>query len=160
MQSHLLLSQSELNIIADVICSNASQKKYVVGHLMILMNDVWELKKQDSLIVKSDLNNEIYVKQVAFGEYWKNQGRQRRRVKRIFPIRERGAPKYQYADYLMIKLGEIYIRTTGKNPTLGGAVINLSRFERFAMPILNAFIVGNFRNRVRRYIKLRKTLEL
>lgn len=77
-------------------------------------------------------------------------------MKRVFPVRDRGAPKYQYAEYLIIKLGEIYVRATGKNPTLGGAVINLSRFERFAMPILNAFEIGNFRNRIRQYLQYRK----
>jgi hypothetical protein len=157
MQLHFLLSQSELNIIADVICSNASQKKYVVDYLMILMNDVCELKKQDSLVVKPDLNNEIYVKQVELGEYWQNQGRQRRRIKKIFPTRKRGAPKYQYADYLMIKLGEIYVRTTGNKPTRGGTSGNLSKFERFASPLMRIFGVGDVRNRVRKYLKYRKS---
>ena len=147
MHRQLPLSSSDLNIIADVICSNANQKKYVVGYLTILMKEVYVLKKIDGLVAQPDLNKQRYVKQVILGEYWKNQGRQRRRMKRVLPVRERGAPKYQYAEYLIIKLGEIYVRTTGKNPTLGGAVINLSRFERFAMPILNAFEIGNFRNR-------------
>ncbi len=154
------LSPSDLNVIADVICSNANQKKYVVGCLMILMNDVCELKKHDSLVVQPDLNKQRYIKQITFGEYWKDQVRQWRRIKRIFPIRKRGAPKYQYADYLMIKLGEIYVRTTGKKPTRGGSEVNLSKFEKFAYPIMSSFAVGNFRNRVRQYIKLRETLEL
>jgi hypothetical protein len=160
MQRRSPLSPSELNIIADVICSDENQKKYVVGYLMILMNDVCELKKHDSLVVQPDLNKQRYIKQLVSGEYWKDQVRQRRRIKRILPIRERGAPKNQYADYLMIKLGEIYVRTTGTKPTLGGAEINLSKFERFTSPIMSAVGIGNFRNRVRQYIKFRKTQKL
>lgn len=45
MHRQLPLSPSDLNIIADVICSNANQKKYVVGYLMILMKEVYVLKK-------------------------------------------------------------------------------------------------------------------
>ena len=160
MHRQLPLSPSDLNIIADVICSHANQKKQVVSYLMILMKDVYQLKKQDRLVVQPDLNKEIYVKEVLLGEYWKDQVRQRRKIKRIFPIRERGAPKNQYADYLMVKLGEVYVRTTGNKPTLGGAEINLSKFERFASPIMSAVGIGNFRNRVRQYIKFRKIHKL
>jgi hypothetical protein len=89
------------------------------------------------------------------GGYWKHQGRQRRRMRRIFPVLDRGAKKYLYAEYLIKKLGELYVRVTGQRPTRGGTSSNLSQFERFAYPIHVALGIGDFRNRVRNYLAWR-----
>lgn len=157
MKSHLPLTQRELTIVAGEICSTATQRKWLVGSLKLLAKEVFKQKKTAGLVTYPDLRVRWYVREVVTGRRWKNQGRQRRKINLTFPNREQGRPKHDYASYLMIKLGEIYVRVTGQRPTRGGTSGSFSQFERFAYPIHAALGIGDFRNRVRRYLDWRKS---
>lgn len=157
MKSHLPLTQRELTVVASEICSTAIQRKWLVGSLKLLTKEVVKQKKTEGLVAYPDLRQRWYVREVVTGEYRKNQGRQRRRIRRIFPLRNRGAKRYLYAEYLMKKLGELYVRVTGQRPTRGGTSGSFSQFERFAYPFHAALRIGDFRNRVRRYLVWRKS---
>jgi hypothetical protein len=156
MKSRLPLLPHELSVVSDEICSTAIQKKWLEDRLKLLIKEVYKMKKIHGLVTYPDLQRRWHVREVLTGECWKNQVRQRRRVKQAFPNLERGAIKHHYAQYLIIKLGELYVRLTGKRPTRGGTSSNFSKFERFAYPIYVALGIGNFRNRVREYISWRK----
>ncbi len=157
MKSLSPLTQRELTIVAGEICSSAIQRKWLVGSLKLLAKEVFKQKKTAGLVEYPDLRQRLHVREVVTAEYWKNQSRQRRRVRRVFPLLNRGAKKHLYADYLMKKLGEIYVRVTGQRPTRGGTSGSFSQFERFAYPIHAALGIGDFRNRVRRYLDWRKS---
>lgn len=157
MKSRLPLTRRELTVVASEICSTTSQRKWLVGSLKLLTKEVVKQKKTEGLVAYPDLRQRQYVREVVTGEYRKNQGRQRRRIRRIFPLRNRGAKRYLYAEYLMKKLGELYVRVTGQRPTRGGTSGSFSQFEQFAYPFHAALGIGDFRNRVRRYLVWRKS---
>lgn len=156
MKSRMPLSPHELSALAGEICSTAQQKKWVEASLKLLIREVEKQKKLHHLVLYPDLQSRRYVRQVVIGARWQNQLRQRRRINLFFPAKERGRPRLLYADYLMVKLGEIYVRATGKKPTRGGTSGAISRFERFAEPCFDSIGIPNFRNRVRAYIRWRK----
>ena len=157
MKSRLPMTQRELIATANEICSNAIEKKWLVDSLKILTKEVFKQKKIMGLVTYPDLRLRWYVREVVTGGRWKNQGRQRRKIKLTFPNREQGRPKHDYASYLMIKLGELYVRITGQGPTRGGTSSKFSRFERFAYRVHTALGIGNFRNRVRNYLLWRQS---
>lgn len=157
MKSHLPLTQRELTVVASEICSTAIQRKWLVGSLKLLTKEVVKQKKTKGLVAYPDLRQRWLAREVVIGEYWREQGRQRRKIKRTFPSRGQGRPRYDYADYLIQKLGELYVRATGKRPTRGGTEGSFSDFERFAYPFHMAIGIGNFRNRVRKYLDGRKS---
>ena len=157
MKNKLPLSPDELTAVAGEICSSVVQRKRLVGSLKLLIKEVRKQKSTVGLVAYPDLRQRWQVREVVTGEYWKNQGRQRRRMRRIFPVLDRGAKKHLYAEYLIIKLGELYVRVTGQRPTRGGTSGNLSQFERLAYPLHEALGIGDFRNRVREYITWRKS---
>lgn len=157
MKSRLPFTQREIISTVNEICSTDIEKKWLVDRLKLLAKEVFKQKRSTGLVTYPDLRQRRQVKEVVTGEYWKHQGRQRRRMRRVFPLLHCGAKKHLYADYLMKKLGELYVRVTGKKPTRGGTSSRFSRFERFAYPMHVALGIGDFRNRVRNYIAWRKT---
>ncbi len=157
MKSRFPLTQRDLVSTANEICSTAIERQWLVDSLKLLTKEVFKQKKSADLVAYPDLRQRRPVKQVVTGEYWKNQGRQRRKKRRVFPELDRGAKKHLYAEYLMKKLGELYVRATGERPKRGGTSSIFSQFERFAYPIHAALGIGDFRNRVRRYLAWRKS---
>jgi len=96
------------------------------------------------------------VKSVLIGEYWKNQKRQWRLMRREYPSKPRHRPKRMWPRYLIAKLSEEYIRQTGQLPTRGVAGGDPSSFERFADPLLYRLGVDDTQGLVREYLKERQ----
>ena len=155
MKSKLPLSLDELRLAVDQLALPERQKVWVIKALKIVIKEVQKQKVRHKLIVYPDLQKNYYARHVVIGSYWMQQRRQRRRINLTFPKRGDGLPKFNYAIYLIDKLGEIYIRATGKLPTRGGTSSKYSEFERFASPFFKAVGVGDFRNRVRSYLESR-----
>ena len=160
MKNKLPISPHELNAFAGKICFSTAQRKRLVGSLKLLIKEVNKQKVLHGLVAYPDLVRRHHVRELVIGERWKRQSRQRRRFRLTFPSREQGRPQCEYADYLIKKLGELYIRSSGKRPTRGGTSSTFSKFERFAHPICEALGIGNFRNRVREYITWRKAVPI
>jgi len=156
MKCRLPLTDKELESAAGEICSSIDQKKWLVSSLKLVMKQVAEQKKMHGRVYFPSIQRPQLVKTILIGEAYVCQKRQRRRIKHLFPAKGVGNPELLFADYLMIKLGELYVRITGENPTSGGIKGAHSRFKRFATPFFEAFGIGNFRNRVRRYIAWRQ----
>lgn len=118
-----------------------------------LINEV-EVLKQDA---KSVYNARGHLtKSIIVGEFWEDQGRQRRRIKRIFPSSSEGRPRLMWPRYLIAKLGEEYIRHTGRIPKRGAAGGPFSPFERFAHPLLFNFRLFDTQGLVREYVAERQ----
>jgi hypothetical protein len=160
MKSRLPLSVKELESAAGEICSSINQKKWVVNSLKLVMKEVAKQKVMHGLVQFPSVQSHWPVRAVLLGRQRIRQSRQRRWVSRVFPVKGVGNPKHDFAWYLMIKLGEIYVRATGQRPTSGGIKGSHSRFKRFAEPLFVALGIGNFRNRVREYIAWRKAHNL
>jgi hypothetical protein len=157
MRSILPLSAKDLKAAVNELNLSQQQQKWVINSLKIVLKLVLKQKKLHKLVPYPDIQNRWYVRQVVTGGYWQIQKRQRRRVTTTFPTRDRGTPKQQYADYLVKKLGEIYVRATGKKPTRGATGGSFSQFERFAIPFLVSLTIRDCRQKIRDYIKWRKT---
>jgi len=157
MKSRLPLSRLELSAAAGEVCSTVRQKKWVEESLKLLIKEVWKQKNLHNFVIYPDVQSRRYVRRVVTGSRWQNQKRQRRRISLHFPTKGRGTPRLVYADYLVIKLGEIYVRAKGQKPTRGGTSGILSCFERFARPCFDSLGIPDFRNRVRAYISWRKS---
>jgi hypothetical protein len=157
MRSILPLSAKDLKAAVNELNLSHQQQKWVIKSLKIVLKQVLKQKKLHKLVPYPDIQNRWYVRQVVTGGYWQIQKRQRRRVTTTFPTRDSGAPKKEYADYPLKKLGEIYVRATGMKPTRGATGGSFSQFERFAIPLLVSLNIRGFRQRIRDYIKWRKT---
>ena len=160
MKSRLPLTVKELESAAGEICSSIHQKKWVVDSLKLVIKEVTKQKVMRGLVQFPSVQRHWPVRTVLLGRQRIRQSRQRRLVSRVFPVKGVGNPRHEFADYLMIKLGEIYVRATGQRPTSGGTKGSHSRFKRFAEPFFVALGIRNFRNRVRDYISWRKAHNL
>jgi hypothetical protein len=160
MKSRLPLTVKELESAAGELCSSIDQKKWIVDSLKLVMKEVAKQKVMHDLVQFPSVQSHWPVRTVLLGRQRIRQSRQRRWVSRVFPVKGVGNPRHEFAEYLMIKLGEIYFRATCKKPTRGGTCGAYSKFERFAAPLFQSIGFGDFRNRVRKYIRLRKALGL
>jgi hypothetical protein len=157
MKSRLPISTSDLKAAVNKLEISNHQQQWVIKSLKLVLKEVWKQKHRQNLVPYPDFQARWYVKEIIVGGVWQYQKRQRRRKAITFPSRGSGAPKRQYAEYLMLRLGELYVRATGNSPTRGGTSGNYSKFEKFASPFFIALNIDDFRNRVRKYIKDRKS---
>jgi hypothetical protein len=159
MRCRLVVPLKQIKLLVNELGISGNGRAWTIRNLIVVTKETYKQKIRHQLVVYPDLDQQLYVRRVIVGERWKTQSRQRRRIQRSFPIREPGNPKCDvpdYQEYLIIKLGEIYVRSTGLKPTRGGTSGTMSKFERFASPFFSALGIGNFRNRVREYISYRK----
>lgn len=160
MKSRLPISASALKAAVKELEVSNHQQQWVIKSLKLVLKEVWKQKHRQNLVPYPDFQARWYVKEIIVGGVWQYQKRQRRRKAMTFPSRGRGAVKNHYADYLLIKLGEIYVRATGLKPTRGTTDGNFSRFERFASTLLANSNIGDIRLRIKNYIKWRKSHKL
>lgn len=154
------MSIPELKAAVDELGITHRQQQWVIKSLKIVLKEVWKQKQLHNLVPYPDFQSRWHVRQVVVGGRWDYQKRQRRRKVLTFPFRDRGSEKNHYADYLLIKLGEIYVRATGMKPTRGTTDGKLSKFERFASVLLESCNIGDVRRRIKNYIKWRKVHKL
>jgi len=124
-----------------------------VRRLQWLIQEVTDLERNAKKVYNS---KQQLVDEVFMGQLWVQQKTQRRKVDRIFPSPSRGRPKPMWARYLIAKLGEEYLRQTGRTAKRGAAGGTLSPFERFAQPILYSFRIFDPQNIVREYCREKK----
>ena len=118
-----------------------------------LINEVESLRAGDGMIYNQ---RGKLVHQLLIGKFWKEQGRQRRQVKRKFPLKPTHRPKRMWPRYYIAKLGEEYIRQTGREPKRGAAGGFRSPFERFAEQMLHPLGTSNVQGLVREYLNEKK----
>jgi len=150
MYSQRIISRRQ---ILDIVRDNFPEADLLVTALRLarLVGLTHELEQAEGRAYNA---KQQLVTQIRYGKFWKDQGRQRRRVDRIFPKHRRGRPKPMWARYLISSLGVEYMRQTGQEPSCG-VWNNLSAFEQFVQPILLAFKIFDTRNLVREYLKER-----
>jgi len=141
--------------LLDIVRTNFPKANLIATafRLQRLINEVETLKASDGMVCnrKGEL-----VEHVLIGEKWKEQKRQRRRVKRLFPVEPNHRPKRMWPRYYIAKLGEEYIRQTGREPKRGAAGGFRSPFERFVEQMLRPLEVSDAQGLVREYVREKK----
>lgn len=120
-----------------------------------LINEVENLKASDGMVYNRKGRQ---VEHVLIAESWEEQKRQRRRVKRVFPVEPSHRPKRMWPRYYIAKLGEEYIRQTGREPKRGAAGGIRSPFERFVEQMLHPLGTSDVQALVREYVREKKKL--
>jgi hypothetical protein len=118
-----------------------------------LVNDIEALRAADRMVYNQ---NGRLVRRILIGERWENQTRQRRRVRREFPLAPIHRPKRMWPRYFVAELGREYTRQTGRQPKRGAAGGSLSPFERFAEPMLKPLGISDVQGLVREFVEERK----
>lgn len=150
MYSQRVVSRKQ---ILDIVRDSFPEADLLVTALRMerLIGLTYELQQAEG---KAYNAKQQLVTQIRYGTFWKDQGRQRRQIDRIFPKHRRGRPRQKWARYLISSLGVEYMRQTDQEPSCG-AWNNPSAFEQFVKPILFAFKIFDTRSLVREYLKER-----
>ena len=142
--------------LLEIIRENFPKANLVSTALRLerLIKEVESLKDSDGMVYNKSGR---LVKSVLVGEKWKDQKRQWRRMRREFPLAPKHRPKRMWPRYYVAKLGEEYLRQTGRLPKRGLAGGLLSPFERFVDAMIRPLDVKDIQGLVREYLQEKTT---
>ncbi len=139
-------------ILLEIVRKNFPKTNLIATTLRLerLVNEVESLRASYGMVYN---RGGKLVQRLLIGERWKDQGRQRRRVKREFPLEPTHRPKRMWPRYYVAELGREYTRQTGREPKRGASGGSLSPFERFVEPLLRPLGIRDVQGLVREYVE-------